>query len=173
LNNSIKNLINNFSNILATSFGIGLIPFAPGTIATLFAGLIWFSIPNEIFYNSFNREIYYPAYFYLSGIALLMFLIGVLLTKNAEKKYGHDHGCIVFDELFGYLISVLFLPKTLQVAIYAFVLFRVFDITKLYPIKQIQKLPHGWGIMTDDFLAGIYTNVIIQILNLVYPNFFK
>lgn len=171
--NLIKNLTNKSAQYLSTCFGIGLIPFAPGTFGTLFALFIWLIIPDSIFYNSTSQSIYYENYIYLAIGAIILYFLGVYITKVGEEKLGHDCPSIVFDELVGFMVSVLFLPKTLMISIYAFTLFRVFDIGKPYPVKQIQILKHGWGIMTDDVLAGIYTNVLIQILLIIFPKFFK
>jgi phosphatidylglycerophosphatase A len=171
--NLARKLINQLSLYISTCSGVGYIPFAPGTFGTLFAMFIWFLIPDYLFYNATDSHIYYQEFIYMSVITLFLTLIGIYSCSNAEKQLTHDDPKIVFDELVGYMISVLFLPKTLSITVYAFILFRVFDIAKPFPIKQIQKLKGGLGIMIDDVVAGIFSNILLQILVLIYPNFFK
>jgi len=67
---------------------------------------------------------------------------------------------------------VLLLPKSLLLAIYAFVLFRVFDIAKPFPINVSQRLRGGWGIVVDDLIAGVYANLVIQLIRILKPSFF-
>ena len=89
--------------------------------------------------------------------------MGLQASHQAEKTLGKDSGHIVIDEVCGYLISVLFLPKTTGYLIAAFVLFRIFDIFKPPPIRKIERsISGGAGIMLDDVLAGIYTNICLQ-----------
>ncbi|MDX9869917.1 MAG: phosphatidylglycerophosphatase A [Candidatus Cloacimonadales bacterium] len=171
--NSLKKLIEQTNIYFSTLFGIGYIPFMPGTFGTLAAAILWFLIPDYIFYNSTEKTIYIFEYAIMSGIVAILFFLGVYLTGQAEKQLGKDNGKIIFDELVGYLVAVLFLPKTLMICIYAFVLFRVFDIGKPYPISKSQNLKGGWGVMIDDAIAGLFANALMQILILIYPNFFK
>lgn len=167
-----KNFSNQLSIYFSTCFGIGYFPFAPGTMGTLFAFIVWILIPDHIFYDTY-LQIYKtnPFLIYTFIIALLSF-IGVYTSSKAEDQLGHDSPKIIIDEFVGYMISVLFLPKTFMISIYAFVLFRVFDISKPFPIKQIQSLKKGWGVMADDVVAGIFSNLLIQILLYFFPRFF-
>lgn len=152
--------------VLSTLCGIGFIPFMPGTFGTLTAALVYMGLPAEWF-NSF------PGLLYLISGIISLFFIGVLVSGKAEKKLGHDAGCIIIDEFVGYLLCVLFLPKSILMMIYTFVVFRVFDIAKPKPIKLSQKLSGGWGIMADDVLAAVYTNLFMQLMIRLYPTFFK
>lgn len=104
---------------------------------------------------------------------MALFFLGVFVSGRAERKLGHDAGCIIIDEFVGYFLCVLFLPKSLLMAIYTFVVFRVFDIAKPQPIRLSQKLKGGWGVMVDDVLAAVYTNLFMQIMIRIYPNFFN
>ncbi|MFA5465464.1 MAG: phosphatidylglycerophosphatase A [Candidatus Cloacimonadales bacterium] len=169
----IKKISSNFNIYFATVLGIGFIPFAPGTLATLFTAVIWYLIPDYIFYNKTEQLIYYNEYLYLLLILIVLYIIGIFSTTKAEKLMREDDPKIVFDELVGYLFAVLFLPKTLMITIYAFILFRAFDIGKPFPINKSQKFKAGLGIMTDDVLAGIFSNALLQLLIIIYPNFFK
>ena len=88
----------------------------------------------------------------------------------AEKAFGsHDDKRIVIDEIAGYLVAAAWLPHTFAVAVTAFVLFRFFDVAKPLFIRSSQRLPGGWGIVADDILAGIVTNVIIRAFNHFIP----
>jgi phosphatidylglycerophosphatase A len=168
-------------NGLAT-LGVGYIPFAPGTFGTILGLLVWIAIPDtwiglawKIYMPNLNivpNRHDYIAYAIALGITLLLSLIAVWITGKAEKNLGHDNPKIILDEVCGILLSVMFLPRTWMVYIYAFVLFRAFDIGKPYPINQIQKLPAGWGIVADDLTAGVYVNLLLQVLLHVKPSFF-
>jgi phosphatidylglycerophosphatase A len=151
--------------ILSTLLGIGFIPVMPGTFGTLAAALVYLSVPEKWL------SVFPFAGFFILGIAI-MYLLGVYLTQKAELKLGHDAGSIILDEFVAYFICVLFLPKSYLMAIYTFVIFRVFDIAKPQPIKLSQKLKGGWGIMTDDVIAAVLTNLFMQALIRIYPKFF-
>ena len=90
-----------------------------------------------------------------------------ITEKEFQKKAGnnkiHDPGIIIIDEIAGMLFALIALPKTLPLVIAAFFLFRFFDIVKPFPIKKIEKLPTGWGIMFDDVAAGIFSNIVLQL----------
>lgn len=149
---------------LATGLGVGFIPFAPGTFGSLLAFGLYLLMPETLF--SGINQLWY-------GIGLLVFsLFAVLVSTKAEKLLGHDAPAIVIDEICGYLLAVMLMPHKLLIGIYAFVLFRVFDIAKPFPIKVSQKLPRGWGIVVDDLLAGIFAGVLLHVLLMIYPRFF-
>ena len=91
-----------------------------------------------------------------------MTLAGIWAGSRVERALGaKDPGVIVIDEVAGMLLSVLFLPRTIPVLVTAFVLFRVFDIWKPYPAREIQELHGGLGVMLDDLVAGAYALVIV------------
>ena len=169
---SIKSIYPDLCYIIGTFFGIGLIKYAPGTFASLVTALIWFLVPEYYFYNPSEGTIYYDSYLLLTGAIILFGWLAVHVSTVCEKKFGTDAGCIVIDEVFGYLVAILFLPKTPMVALYAFIMFRVFDISKPLFIKKIQDLPQGWGVMLDDIGAGIVSNILIQFLYIIKPEFF-
>jgi phosphatidylglycerophosphatase A len=95
---------------------------------------------------------------------ILTFTAGIWCTPPVEHDKGKDPGIIVIDEFAGLWISVLFLPQNIYVLIAAFLLFRILDIIKPFPANRAQTLPAGWGVMTDDVIAGIYTNIALQII---------
>ena len=160
------------SYIMGTFLGIGFIPKMSGTFASVAIALIWLTIPEFYFYNPIENIIFYDIYLYLFIGLILFSWLAVYICRICEKKFGHDASAIVIDEVIGYLIAILFLPKTLMIAVYALILFRIFDIAKPLFINKLQKLAHGWGIMLDDIAAGVCSNIILQILFHIKPKFF-
>ncbi|HWR01709.1 MAG TPA: phosphatidylglycerophosphatase A [Chlorobaculum sp.] len=132
--------------------GIGFLPYAPGTFASLFAALLFFFIPA-----SQNLQFLLPA------IALSI-VLGVWSGGEMEKEYGQDPSSAVIDELAGQWIALVALPGRPLVVLSAFILFRVFDILKPGPVDRMQQLPGGWGIMADDVLAGVLANLSLRAL---------
>ena len=102
-------------------------------------------------------------------ILILGFILGILSSHAVEKNTViKDNKHIVIDEFIGYLVSIMFLPLTIGYVISAFFLFRIFDILKPPPIRNLEKvLSGGIGIMLDDLLAGIFTNIILQIWRMI------
>ena len=146
------------SKLISTFFGVGLFPYAPGTMGSLAIVIIYWFLPEM---NSLE----------LSALIVFVSLLGVYTATITEKEFvnklgveGHDPGIIVIDEVAGMLIALIAIPKNIYYVIAAFILFRIFDILKPFPIKQFEKLPKGWGIMFDDIVAGIYANIILQII---------
>ncbi len=129
---------------------VGYLPIAPGTFGSL-TGLLLF-----IFLKPSTSEhliIFFAA-----------LLLGLISSHNAEKLLGKDSSHIVIDEFCGYALSVLFLPNSIGYLLAAFFLFRFFDILKPPPIRKIERVfPGGLGVMLDDILAAIYTNICIQL----------
>ncbi len=144
-----------FILFLATGFGVGYSPIAPGTLGTLVA------IP--IYY--FLSEIPPPLY----EITLVgFFFLSVWISENAERFFGKkDDQRIVIDEIIGFLVAMLWVPKTVPFIIIGFFLFRFFDILKPFPIRHLEKrLKGGYGVVLDDVLAGVYANIVLQVIHL-------
>jgi phosphatidylglycerophosphatase A len=141
---------------IATLGPVGYIPFAPGTFGSLI-GLILFTLfrPSDVF---------------LAFIILAGFLLGVYVSSIAEHLFKEkDSGKIVIDEAVGILVSFLFLPSAAAYLFAAFLLFRTFDIIKPFPIRHAEKkFRHGFGIMIDDIIAGIYTNIFLHVWMLIF-----
>jgi phosphatidylglycerophosphatase A len=136
----------------------GRFPAAPGTAGTLAGVLLYLGIKGL------------PIAVYAS-LCVLVFVIGIWIAGRAETLLGRtDHPSIVIDEIAGLLVSLAFLPPTWPVVIAAFVLFRTFDIAKPFPLKRLQNLHGGAGVMLDDIGAGIYTNFVLQLAVLVMRN---
>lgn len=147
------------SQLIATVFGTGHIPFAPGTAGTLVALVIYLLLPESIFIS-------------LSPGLIILFVLSfasVAITGSAEKQMSKDDKRIVLDEFVGFFFAVFFLPKKLVLIIIAFILFRMLDIFKPFPINLVQKFKGGWGIMADDLLAGVSTNICLQIIIKIFP----
>ena len=160
----MKNSKLKLAPILASLFGIGYIPFAPGTMGSLAALGIYLLLPSGLYMGT--------ARYLMLSFLMALSLVAVYICKKAEHYLGEDAGSIVIDELCGFFVATLFLPYSLMIGLYAFVLFRVFDIAKPFPIYRSQRIPNGWGVVLDDVLAGIYANILLQILIHIYPRFF-
>ncbi|MDD5006158.1 MAG: phosphatidylglycerophosphatase A [Candidatus Omnitrophica bacterium] len=139
--------------IFSTFFGIGYLPYCPGTWASL-AGV-------GIYLLLHNNFIIYLA------VAILSFLVGILICAKAEEKFNKkDAPFIVIDEVAAILILLIFVPENLFFLLLAFLLFRIFDVIKPYPIKKIEHFPGSWGIMLDDIIACFYSWIIIFLVNM-------
>ena len=148
--------MNYFIVILATGFGVGYSPLAPGTLGTLITIPIYYflsTIPSPLY------ELTLITFFFLSS----------WISGQAQNYWGRqDDPRIVIDEMMGFLITMLWLPKTIFSVITGFFLFRFFDILKPFPIRRIDKRwKGGYGVVSDDVLAGIYSNIILQIVHLI------
>jgi phosphatidylglycerophosphatase A len=148
----MKNVKNNiFVKALASAGFAGYCPIAPGTAGSLAGLLIWW----------FGADL--NIWLQLSFVVTLFFL-GVWAATLAEKDWGHDAGRIVIDEVLGMWVTLWLLPKSWWLFAVGFLLFRAFDIIKPLGARQSQKLPGGWGVMVDDLLAGIYANLVLQLV---------
>lgn len=137
------NLLNPW-HLIAVGFGSGLIPKAPGTFGSLAA------IPLCV------ALIYAPLYIQLITV-VVVFILGTIASSVTEKAMGmHDNSSIVIDEFVGMFIAVIAFPKEWYFCFLAFILFRIFDILKPWPISLAdKKVGGGLGVMLDDVLAGI------------------
>ena len=95
---------------------------------------------------------------------LFAFAVGVYTADNAAPEWGEDPSQVVVDEGVGFLFTVSLLPTDIWTVIVAFFVFRVLDIIKPPPARQLEALPGGWGIVVDDVVAGIYGNLLIRLL---------
>ncbi|NIM03733.1 phosphatidylglycerophosphatase A [bacterium] len=137
---------------LATGFFVGYSPVAPGTMGTLVAFLLYALLPTTV-----------PFYWML---ILCLIIGGTIISHWAENILGEiDSPKIVIDEMCGYFIAMAFLPKTLGLMIVGFVIYRLLDVIKIYPIKKLEMLAGGLGIMLDDIYAGVVTNIILHIIH--------
>jgi len=142
-----------FYKLIATGLGVGYIGKGAGTIAAVLYCIVYYWSTNQLYQG-----------FQAIAFIILLIILGVWCSNKLEFTWGKDNGKIVIDEIAGMQISLLFIPPTLLNISIAFVLFRFFDIVKPLYIKNMEKLPKGWGVMFDDILAGIYTNALLQLL---------
>ena len=91
-----------------------------------------------------------------------VFFVGVYTAGELERTWGKDPRRVVIDEGMGFLVTVAFLPHGFWTAVVGFLLFRLLDILKPLPIRRLERLPGGWGIVADDVMAGLYGNAIIR-----------
>jgi phosphatidylglycerophosphatase A len=136
---------------LSTFFYVGYLPFIPGTFASLAALLLFYLIKDTVL-------------LYLTFTFSLL-ILGFLISGRAERIFNKkDHRSIVIDEVCGMLLSLLFIPYELKFVVIAFFVFRLMDTVKPYPADRLQDLKGSLGVMSDDIVAGIYTNIILQIV---------
>lgn len=152
-----SSLLDRAAYVIATGAGAGFAPIAPGTFGSMegvgiYLGIVAFPLAPQSHMAL------------VVGAGLLLFAVGVWASTRACKMSGvKDPGEIVIDEVSGQLIAIapLALAPSLSGAVLAFLLFRLFDIFKPYPIRKLEHLPSGLGVMSDDALAGIYTAVLV------------
>lgn len=150
---SCRFLVYHPAHFLALGFGTGLAPKAPGTFGTLIGLPLFYAL------------MLLPEASHLAVIALL-FLAGISICQKAGDALGvSDHGSIVWDEIVAMLLVLEFTPRNLYWWLAAFVLFRLFDIWKPFPIRQCDaRLKGGFGVMFDDLLAAIYAILALKAL---------
>ncbi len=141
------------AKILSTFFGVGYLPYCPGT----WASLVGFGI--YLLFRDF--------FVFYACLTIAVVIIGFLVSGKAESKFKKkDCSFIVIDEIAASLILLIFIPRDLLLLIVAFLVFRAVDIFKPYPLKKIEKFPGSWGIMGDDLLGCFYTIVLIWLVNI-------
>lgn len=96
-------------------------------------------------------------------LLFLLFFLGVFTATVVEKEWGKDSNRVVIDEVHGMLMALFLLPFSWKFVLAAFILFRFFDIAKPLGVRKMENLPGGWGVMLDDLLAGLYSNVLLQV----------
>ena len=149
--------------IVATGLGTGYLPVS-GTVASLLAVLLYLPFA---FLNSAHNALfllYLSFTFFLTGLSVWT---STLMEKWLGEKDPHK---VVIDEIAGYFYAMMLLPTTPLYLGSAFVLFRIFDVWKPFPIRASQKLPGGIGITIDDVLAGIYSCVLIHTFRFLFLN---
>jgi len=144
------------AELIGTVFYIGKLPLAPGTWASIFAVLCWYFL-----FQSVNH-------FVLPAISIFLFLIGGIASDTIVKhSKEHDPSRIVIDEWVGQWVALSMMPINIRTGVVAFVAFRIFDIIKLGPVRKMEKIPGGWGIMADDVMAGVMAYFVVLIFNAV------
>ena len=150
--------------LIATCFGLGYLPVAPGTFGALpgvaiFAGItLW--MPEQMHL------------WLLMAALLLVSAVTIVLTPWAERHWGRkDPNIFVTDEVAGFLATVLLFrtPDLLLTIIWAFCVTRVFDIIKIPPARKLEELPAGWGVLLDDLCASLYAAAFLHTVSACFP----
>jgi len=156
-------LINNMklNKIIASWLGIGYIK-GGGTIAAIVTCIILYVVQNQGLLE----------YFWILPVATIVIsFIGIYTGNQVEPDWGKDSYRVVIDEVAGQMVTLLFIPLTNINLVLGLILFRFFDILKPLGIRKMEKLPAGTGVMMDDILAGIYANIVLQIIVLALSRF--
>ena len=154
MTSSPKSALDRLAVVLGTGLGVGFFPYAPGTIGSLWGPLLITAI--------IASKVPVAA---TLAIAVAFIAVGIPICTRAARSLGsHDPGSVVFDEIAAFWI--VFLPHIVRqeqlsgpVAIAGFLLFRLFDITKIWPANRLERLPDGTGIMADDLAAAVYAGI--------------
>jgi len=148
----MANLLRNFILKCSSSFFfIGYLPFIPGTFGSL-AGVGIFYLYGP------DKAGYFIALFFL-------LLLGFLTSGRAERLLARkDPPCIVIDEVCGMMIALSFIPPDTRLVVLGFIFFRIFDMLKIYPASRMQHFKGSLGVMADDIVAGIYANILLQLI---------
>ena len=143
------------ARVLSTMFGIGYLPFAPGTWGSIAAFLLWYSLPLPE-----NPLVFL-------GLTILVSIVGIWASQEFEKNSGEkDPSVVIIDEWAGQWIALLFIERSLLYGGIALILFRIFDIIKPGPVKWADNKGGGIGIMGDDIIAGLISLVILQMVKI-------
>jgi len=137
--------------LVASVFGVGYVPFAPGTFGSAAGLVLWWLIPSSAL---------------AQGIAIVaIFVVGSWSAGEAERYFGKtDPRHVVIDEVMGMLITLCLVPVGWRGAAGGFLLFRLFDVIKPWPSNRLEQLPGGVGVMADDGMAAVYANVALRII---------
>ena len=146
-----------WATLTATFFGIGHMRPGPGTWASAATMLLWAALAHALPY-----PLRTPI---LIGLAAIVTLVGIpAATRAARASARKDPSFVVIDEVAGQLISLIAVPLEWKTFLAGFILFRVFDILKPPPVRQLERLPEGTGIVLDDVAAGVYALAVMQLL---------
>lgn len=146
-----------WATLIATVFGIGRLRPGPGTWGSAATVLLWAALAYKL-----NPALLTPAAVLLS---VLVTLIGIPAATRVARAYAaKDPQFVVIDEVAGQLIALIAVPLAWKTFLAGFILFRVFDIVKPPPLRQLERLPEGTGIMLDDVAAGVYAFAVMQLL---------
>jgi phosphatidylglycerophosphatase A len=141
--------LNVLTHLTATVFFAGYSVFAPGTVGSAVALVIYCLLPPL------------GVAAWVAGIAVLFF-VGVYTASAGEAVWGKDPAYVVIDEFFGFFVTLCLLPQSVGLGIAGFFLFRFLDIVKPFPARRSENLPGGWGVMMDDLVVGVYGNLILR-----------
>ena len=153
----MQKLVDRVASVVATAFGSGYSPFAPGTAGSAVGLLLFWPL----------RGLAWP--WQLAAVAILS-VVGALAAGRVAGKLGlEDPGLVVVDEVAGQWLTLVALPFTPVTALVGFLAFRAMDIVKPWPARDLERLHGGWGIMADDLAAGVYAHLLLRVGLLVWP----
>lgn len=141
--------------LVSTSLGIGYIGKGGGTVAAVATCVCWYAMHLA---GGSRLEVWLPV------ITILLTGLGVWSATAVEPLWGKDDKKVVIDEVAGMCISLLFIPVSWSTLLAGLILFRFFDIVKPFYIRRLEKVGGGWGVMLDDIVAGVYTNLILHLM---------
>jgi phosphatidylglycerophosphatase A len=148
-----------FHRLVSTCLGLGYIRKGGGTVAAAACCIAWYF-----------AWVGGNGYFWAPIVVTAVFLVvGIWSAGKVEAGWGEDSYRVVIDEVAGMCITLLFVPVKWPYVLIGLVLFRFFDIVKPLYIRKMELLDGGWGVMMDDVLAGVYANLILQVIILVKP----
>ena len=143
------------SEWIASCFKVGYLPLAPGTWGSIFAILLWWVFLKDL------------SAFIFCIIIVFLFFTGIVVSNTIiNNNQDNDPSYVIIDELVGQWIALLIIPDGYYNILIVFVLFRFFDIIKPWPIRYFEQLPKGLGVMSDDVVAGLFTFILTQIINI-------
>lgn len=154
--------------LLTSCFGLGFLPVAPGTWGSLFPVVIFIAM-NLLGFSTVTVSIV-MLLMVVTASFICVKLAPFVITQTSKD----DPSEIVIDEVGGQGLTFIGINMAhgwmiLLIAILGFILFRFFDISKLWPIRKLERLPKGWGILADDLLAGIYAAIVLQAIIRIWP----
>jgi phosphatidylglycerophosphatase A len=145
------------SRWVATAFGSGYAPVAPGTAGSAVGLLLFWPLAGL-------------GAAWQIGAAVVLFVVGALAAGRVAEEVGQkDPGLVVVDEVVGMWVTLTGVPVGPLVAALGFVLFRAADVVKPWPARDLERLSGGWGIMADDVAAGVYAQLLVRVAVLVWP----
>jgi len=161
MNNESRPSIKNIDVIILSFFGVGFFPFAPGTMGSLA------TIPILLILLYFNIH-----WIFIVPMIIILFCISCFLANSVQKKFNlHDPSWIVIDEVLGMLVSFLFFSGPPWKLIYLFILFRFFDITKIWPANYVDKnIKNGIGVILDDIISALYAGASFFLIEYLLKN---
>jgi phosphatidylglycerophosphatase A len=154
-----QNATKHWATAVATFFGVGYLKPGPGTWASLAAALLWLGAALALHPS---RAALLAALLAATVVATALGVPAATITER--ESGGHDPGFVVIDEVIGQWIALLGCPADWAHGLVALILFRLFDIIKPFPIRRLERLPAGWGIVFDDVAAGLYALVVSSIV---------
>ena len=142
------------NKLIASVFGLGYLKGGASAASSVTCIIVWFTWHTPFFHNSWL----------LLFITVVLTFLGIYVGNKVEAEWGKDSKHVVIDEVAGMLVTLLFIPADIKWLIIGFMLFRLFDNLKPLYIKKMENFKGGWGVMLDDLLAGLYSNITLWLI---------